>query len=78
MNFRFIALAIALAVAGAEASAQPMTAKDIQDELVEAGYSQVHDINFGAEAVTAKATKDGKEWLLVIDSHGKVLRQQQQ
>jgi hypothetical protein len=23
---------------------------------------------------TAKAVKDGKEWLLVIDSHGKVLQ----
>jgi hypothetical protein len=51
--------------------------KDIQEHLTEVGYSQVRDINFGAEATTAKAVKDGKEWLLVIDSHGKVLQQPQ-
>ena len=59
-----------------EGSAQ--SGKVIQDELTEAGYTHVHDINFGAEAITAKATKDGKEWRLVIDSRGKVLQQQQQ
>jgi hypothetical protein len=49
--------------------------KDIREHLTEVGYSQVRDINFGAEATTAKAVKDGKEWLLVIDSHGKVMQQ---
>jgi hypothetical protein len=50
---------------------------DIQEKLTRDGYSQVRDINFGPEATTAKAVKDGKEWLLVIDSHGKVLQQPQ-
>ncbi len=49
--------------------------RDIQEKLTEDGYSQVRDINFGPEATTAKASKDGKEWMLVIDSHGKVLQQ---
>jgi hypothetical protein len=51
--------------------------KDIQEHLTDVGYSQVRDINFGAEVTTAKAVKDGKEWLLVIDSHGKVQQQPQ-
>ena len=51
--------------------------KDIQEHLTEVGYTQVRDINFGAEVTTAKAVKDGKEWLLVIDSHGKVQQQPQ-
>jgi len=50
---------------------------DIQEKLTKDGYSQVRDVNFGPEATTAKAVKDGKEWLLVIDSHGKVLQQPQ-
>jgi hypothetical protein len=50
--------------------------RDIQEKLTGDGYSQVRDINFGPEATTAKATKDGKEWRLVVDSHGKVLQQQ--
>jgi hypothetical protein len=51
--------------------------KDIQEHLTDVGYSQVRDINFGAETTTAKAVKDGKEWLLLIDSHGNVLQQPQ-
>jgi len=79
MKIRCIPMALAFAVAAAVgASAQPKTAKDIQDELTEAGYTQVRDINFGADAITAKAVKDGKEWRLVIDSRGKVLQQRQE
>ena len=79
MKFRCIAMALAFGIAASfDALAQPMTAKDIQDELTEAGYTQVRDVNFGAEAITAKAVKDGKEWRLVIDSRGKVLQQRQE
>jgi hypothetical protein len=68
MNYCCAPLVLAFAIAASfGASAQPMTAKDIQDELTAAGYTQVRDINFGDEAITAKATKDGKEWRLVID-----------
>ncbi len=77
MGLRTIALAICLSLGTSLcAFAQQMTAKDVQDKLVADGYTNVHDINFGPEATTAKATKDGKEWLLVIDSRGKVLQQQ--
>jgi hypothetical protein len=48
---------------------------ELQEKLTGDGYSQVHDINFGPETTTAKAVKDGKEWRLSIDSHGKVLQQ---
>jgi hypothetical protein len=79
MKFRCIPMAMAFAVATSfVAAAQPMSANDIQDELTAAGYTQVRDINFGAEAITAKAVKDGKEWRLVIDSQGKVLQQRQE
>jgi len=77
MKMRKTALAIGLVIGVSFfASAQQMTAKDIEDLLVREGYTQVHDVNFGAEAITARATKDGKEWVLVIDSQGKVLQQQ--
>ncbi len=77
MGLRTIALAMCLGFGTLVcASAQQMTAKDVQDKLAADGYTNVHDINFGPEATTARATKDGKEWLLVIDSHGKVLQQQ--
>ena len=55
---------------------QDANKKALQEKLTEDGYSQVHDVNFGPEGTSAKATKDGKEWLLVIDSHGKVLQQE--
>lgn len=55
------------------AIAQTITAKDIQEDLEKQGYTNIHDIKFGAEAITAKATKDGKERSLVIDSKGNII-----
>jgi hypothetical protein len=77
MKMRATALTIAIAIGiPFIAAAQQMTARDIEELLTTKGYTQVHDINFDDEANTAVGTKDGKEWMLVIDSHGKVLQKQ--
>jgi hypothetical protein len=44
-----------------------------KERLEAAGYTNVHNVNSGAEALTAKATKDGKEFDIVIDSFGKIV-----
>jgi hypothetical protein len=58
------------------ASAQQLSEQDIQQKLKQEGYTEVRDVNFGAEAITAKAVKDGKEWRLFLDSYGKVIQRQ--
>lgn len=59
------------------ALAQLTTEKDVQQRLESEGYTQVRDVKFGAEVITAKAVKDGKEWSLAIDSNGKVMQMTQ-
>jgi hypothetical protein len=39
-------------------------------KLEKAGYTQVRDVKSTAEGIAAKATKDGKEVSLVVDSSG--------
>jgi outer membrane lipoprotein-sorting protein len=49
-----------------------------QEELVamlQAGYSQVTDIKSTAEGTAVKATKNGKEVRLVVDSSGHIKEQ---
>jgi hypothetical protein len=41
-------------------------------KLQSAGYSQIHDIKSTAEGTSVKATKDGKDVSLVVDSSGQV------
>lgn len=47
-----------------------------QDELVAkikaAGYAQVSDVKSTAEGITAKAVKDGKPVMLLVDSSGQI------
>jgi hypothetical protein len=77
MKLRTIAAATVLVLGTSlTAFAQRVTEQDIQEKLKGEGYTQVHDINFGAEAITARGVKDGKEWRLVLDSYGKVIQRQ--
>ena len=57
--------------------AQLTTEKDVQQKLESEGYTQVRDVKFGPEVITAKAMKDGKEWSLAIDSTGKIMQMTQ-
>jgi hypothetical protein len=41
-------------------------------KLQSAGYSQIRDIKSTPEGTSVKATKDGKDVSLVVDSSGKV------
>ena len=41
-------------------------------KLEAAGYSQVRDIKSAAEGIAVKATKDGKDVSLAVDSSGQV------
>jgi hypothetical protein len=41
--------------------------------LESAGYTDVRDIKSGAEGMSAKAVKDGKQVSIVVDSLGKII-----
>ena len=62
------------AAAGA-GSSPPMTASEQQAKtrLERAGYTQVRNVNAGAEVTSAKAVKDGKEVDIIIDTFGKII-----
>lgn len=75
MGLRVPALTAVLLLGTASlAFGQLTTEKDVQQKLESEGYTQVRDVKFGPEVITAKAVKDGKEWSLVVDSSGKVMQ----
>jgi hypothetical protein len=45
-------------------------------KLEAAGYSQIRDIKSTAEGTAVKATKNGKEVSLVVDSSGQIKERQ--
>ncbi len=52
--------------------ARALTQEELVAKLQAAGYSQVRDIKSTAEDIAVKATKDGKDVSLVVDSSGQV------
>jgi hypothetical protein len=52
--------------------AHALTHEELVAKLEAAGYSQVRDIKSTAEGISVKATKDGKDISLVVDSSGQV------
>ncbi|WP_024508120.1 PepSY domain-containing protein [Bradyrhizobium sp. ARR65] len=52
--------------------AHALTQEELVAKLQSAGYSQVRDIKSTAEGISAKATKNGKEVSIVVDSSGQV------
>jgi Peptidase propeptide and YPEB domain len=52
--------------------AHALTQQELVAKLESAGYSQIRDIKSTAEGTAVKATKDGKEVSLVVDSSGQV------
>jgi hypothetical protein len=61
-----------LMMTGAFSLAHALTQEELVAKLQSAGYSQIRDIKSTAEGISVKATKDGKDVSLVVDSSGKV------
>lgn len=61
-----------LMVFGIFSPAHALTQEELVAKLESAGYSQVRDIKSTAEGISVKATKDGKDISLVVDSSGQV------
>jgi hypothetical protein len=61
-----------LMMAGVFLPAHALTQEELVAKLQSAGYSQIRDIKSTAEGTSVKATKDGKDVSLVVDSSGKV------
>jgi len=66
------AILYSFVMAGALSPAHALTQQELVAKLEAAGYSQVRDIKSTAEGIAIKATKDGKEVSLVVDSSGHV------
>lgn len=67
--------AILAAIAGGSSTAHALTQEELVAKVRAAGYSQVGDIKSTPEGMTVKATKNGKEVRLVIDSRGQIKEQ---
>jgi hypothetical protein len=59
-------------IVGAFSPAYALTQGELIAKLESAGYSQIRDIKSTAEGISVKATKDGKDVSLVVDSGGQV------
>ncbi|UVO29698.1 PepSY domain-containing protein [Bradyrhizobium arachidis] len=72
MSTRLIPRAILCFIwlAGIFSPALALTQEELVAKLQAAGYSQVRDIKSTAEGISVKATKDGKDVSLVVDSSG--------
>ena len=62
-------------MASAFSPAHALTQEELVTKLQSAGYSQIRDIKSTAEGTSVKATKDGKDVSIVVDSSGKVKEQ---
>ena len=75
MSARAIFQAAALCtvvMVGVFSPAHALTQQELVAKLEAAGYSQIRDIKSSAEGTAVKATKDGKEVSLVVDSSGQI------
>jgi hypothetical protein len=68
----FQAVLCSLVMVGALSPAHALTQQELIAKLEAAGYSQIREIKSTAEGTAVKATKDGKEVSLVVDSSGKI------
>ena len=61
-----------LMMVGIFSPAHALTQEELVAKVQAAGYSQVRDIKSTPEGTAVKATKDGKDVSLVVDSSGQV------
>jgi hypothetical protein len=77
MRFRqFLSVAVAATIAAGSHSialAQITTEDQVKAKLESQGYKDIRDVKFGPEGITLKATKDGRDQSLTMDSSGKVI-----
>jgi hypothetical protein len=66
------AILCCLMTVGIFTSAHALTQEELVAKLKSAGYSQVRDVKSSAEGMSVKATKNGKEVSLVVDSSGQI------
>ena len=78
MSTRASSLAVlcSLVIIGCFSPAYALTQQELVAKLEAAGYSQIRDIKSTAEGTAVKATKNGKEVSLVVDSSGQVRERQ--
>jgi hypothetical protein len=78
MSARVITQAVAysMLMIGVLSPAYALTDQELVAKLEAAGYSQVRDIKSTAEGISVKATKNGKDVSLVVDSSGQVKERQ--
>jgi hypothetical protein len=65
-------LVFCLAIAGVLTPAQALTQQELVTMLEAAGYSHVEDMKSTPEGIVVRATKDGKDVRLVVDSSGQI------
>jgi hypothetical protein len=56
--------------------AHALTQEELTAKLQSAGYTNIRDIKSTAEGIAVKATKNGKDLSLVVDSSGQVKERQ--
>ncbi len=78
MSARACSLAVlcSLVMIGVVSPAHALTQQELVAKLEAAGYSQIRDIKSTAEGTAVKATKNGKDVSLVVDSSGQVKERQ--
>jgi hypothetical protein len=64
-----------MAIATSSLASAPLSARDRGEARAKLRerYHDIRDVNFGSEGITMKATKDGREWPLAVDSTGKMM-----
>jgi Peptidase propeptide and YPEB domain len=67
-----VAALCTVVMVGVLSPAHALTQQELVAKLEAAGYSQIRDIKSSAEGTAVKATKDGKEVSLVVDSSGQI------
>jgi hypothetical protein len=72
----FRSILCSLVMVGVFSPARALTQQELVAKLEAAGYSQVRDIKSTAEGIAVKATMNGKEVSLVVDSSGQVKQRQ--
>ena len=72
MRPAYRAVLCSLMMIGILSPAHGLTDQELVAKLESAGYSQIREIKSTAEGTAVKATKDGKEVSLVVDSSGQI------
>jgi hypothetical protein len=67
-----VAALCTVVMVGVFSPAHALTQQELVAKLEAAGYSQIRDVKSTAEGTAVKATKDGKEVRLVVDSSGQI------